>query len=1089
MSTKSWTVISAYFEKQSLIQQQIESYNVFVETGIQKVIDSFPLITAENDDKKCIIKFGKISLSQPTFTESDGLTSNILPHDARMRNLTYASSLYVEVEVDNNNEKEIFKRCFLGKVPVMVKSKFCNLNRRDDSSGECKNDYGGYFIVGGSEKVLIAQEKMNNNQVYVFSKSSLTSKVILESEIRSLNEHEIKSTSTLRLHLMNYGDGDMRLHVQLPFIKSTIPAISLFRLFGVEYSDIATLFDDDVLESLYPSFIECNKDTYDNITSKFVNNTIENYVFQIFPNLDTIKRKTFMFAHMIAETMNTFQKKRKEDDRDHFKNKRIDSAGDLMAGLFRQLYKKVHKEISTQVQKNFENSRMFNLTHIIKSKIVSNGLKYALATGNWGIGSVQGVRAGVSQVLNRHSYLSTLSHLRRINSPVGKEGKITLPRQLHGSHAYRICPCETPEGGQCGLVKNMALLSLISFGSPSEVVINALPQFEVKDLNLCEKMNFNETKVFVNGFWVGYHTNPHVLTEQLRALKRNCDFSPETSIVFDRSVNTIRIAVDSGRCLRPLMIINPETKKPFLDHKVTQQIENKELTWNDLMSKGYIEYVDADEEENTLIAFDDNDINERDVDFTHCEIHPAAMLGICAIFIPYANHNQSPRNIYQSAMGKQAMGLYATNYRERFDSYAHVLLQPQKPLVRTKAYDTFNFDETPTGMNAIVAIACYGGFNQEDSIIMNKSSVDRGMFRSLFIRTYTEQQRQHGSSCKEIIEKPLETETVGLKYGNYKKLDHDGIASPGEKLCSDDIVIGKTTTLPTQTEKHFCKKDSSTMLRHNEEGTVDSVMVSTNEQGMQMVKSKVRSYRIPEVGDKFASCHAQKGTIGITLRHEDMPFTEEGIVPDIIMNPHALPSRMTIGQLIECVAGKTSALTGEFSDCTPFDHEHPEVICKKLKQLGYDEKGKETMYCGYTGEQLKAKIFIGPTYYQRLKHMVRDKQHSRAKGPVQILTRQPVEGRARAGGLRFGEMERDAIIGHGAALFLKERLMDQSDIYRTCVCKVCGIIGIDDAQKSVMTCKACKSKENVDKIEIPYACKLLFQELMSMNIVPKMILK
>ena len=457
--------------------------------------------------------------------------------------------------------------------------------------------------------------------------------------------------------------------------------------------------------------------------------------------------------------------------------------------------------------------------------------------------------------------------------------------------------------------------------------------------------------------------------------------------------------------------------------------------------------------------------------------------------IPYSNHNQAPRNVYQSAMCKQAMGQYATNHQIRMDSFGHILWYPQKPLVKTATNDTFNFDSMPSGINAIVAIACYGGYNQEDSIIMNQSSIDKGLFRSFFYRTYKDEEKQHGSNCKDQIEKPSADECVGVKYSNYDKLDEDGLSIPGNYLDENDIVIGKISTLSSVNETGKSKKDYSTSVRHNENGIVDQVLITTNEHGQKMTKTKMRATRIPEVGDKFSSRHGQKGTLGITYRQEDMPFTEEGICPDLIINPHAIPSRMTVAQLIECIAGKSSAIDGERKDATSFDHMDTDSIAEELGKLGYDNTGTEVLYNGFTGERINAKIFMGPTYYQRLKHMVKDKVHGRAKGPVQILTRQPVEGRSRGGGLRFGEMERDCAISHGASAVLKERLIDQSDAFETSVCKTCGLMAINDAVKKTSYCKVCKSSQHCVDITLPYACKLLFQELLSMNIFPKINIK
>lgn len=429
--------------------------------------------------------------------------------------------------------------------------------------------------------------------------------------------------------------------------------------------------------------------------------------------------------------------------------------------------------------------------------------------------------------------------------------------------------------------------------------------------------------------------------------------------------------------------------------------------------------------------------------FTHCEIHPSMILGVCASIIPFPDHNQSPRNTYQSAMGKQAMGIFATNYQQRLDTMANILFYPQKPMATTRAMEHLKFRELPAGQNAIVAILCYSGYNQEDSVIMNQSSIDRGLFRSLYYRTYSDKEKVIGGKVLEYIEKPLPETTLRLKRGSndrYAKLDDDGLITPATNVNGDDILIGKTTPIAedsvelgqrTLTQN---KRDVSVPLKSTESGVVDRVAITTNEDGEKFVRVRVRSTRIPQIGDKFASRHGQKGTIGITYRQEDMPFTAQGIVPDLIINPHAIPSRMTIGHLVECLLSKLGTLVGQEGDATPFTELTVENVSQELRRMGYHSRGLEVMYHGHTGRKLQAQVYFGPTYYQRLKHMVDDKIHSRARGPVQILTRQPVEGRSRDGGLRFGEMERDCMISHGMAGFLKERMFDASDAYRLHVC-------------------------------------------------------
>ncbi|KAJ2894623.1 DNA-dependent RNA polymerase II, partial [Coemansia aciculifera] len=473
-------------------------------------------------------------------------------------------------------------------------------------------------------------------------------------------------------------------------------------------------------------------------------------------------------------------------------------------------------------------------------------------------------------------------------------------------------------------------------------------------------------------------------------------------------------------------------------------------------------------------------------------IHPSMILGICASIVPFPDHNQSPRNTYQSAMGKQAMGIMLTNYQLRMDTLTNILYYPQKPLATTRAMDYLKFRDLPAGQNAIVGIMCYGGYNQEDSVIMNQSSIDRGLFRSLYFRTYQDEEDRQGMKDTGTFEKPTSETTLRVKLGTNEKLDEDGLIAPGTRVTGDDIIIGKTTAIPPdslelgQRTKNHTKINASKVLRSTERGIVDQVLLTTNEGGYNFVKVRIRSTRVPQMGDKFASRHGQKGTIGITYRTEDMPFSAEGVVPDIIINPHAIPSRMTIGHLVECLLSKLSTLIGSEGDATPFTDVTVEAISRELLEHGYQPRGFEVMYNGHTGRKLAAQVFLGPTYYQRLKHMVDDKIHSRARGPLQILTRQPVEGRARDGGLRFGEMERDVMIAHGVAQFLKERLFDVSDAYRVHVCDLCGLMAIASLKKNQFECRACNNKTRISQVHIPYACKLLFQELMSMNIAPRL---
>jgi DNA-directed RNA polymerase II subunit RPB2 len=660
-----------------------------------------------------------------------------------------------------------------------------------------------------------------------------------------------------------------------------------------------------------------------------------------------------------------------------------------------------------------------------------------------------------------------------------------------------ICPAETPEGQSVGLVKNMALMCHITVGSHPSVVYDFLNEWGLETLDeISPNQISGMTKVFLNGKWVGMHGDPTMLCETLRDLRRKREIDAEVAIVRDLMDNEVRVFTDAGRASRPLYIVNSRSQQLAIKrHHINRLTDDDSYGWSQLIEDGLVEYIDSEEEETCMISMFVNDLQNLKSychTYTHCEIHPSVILGVCASIIPFPDHNQSPRNCYQSAMGKQAMGVYATNFNVRMDTLAHVLNYPQKPLVCTRAMEHMRFRELPAGCNTIVAIMCYSGYNQEDSLIMNQSSIDRGFMRTVFYRSYSAEEKLSGSRVTEKFSAADPTRTYGMRKGDYSKLDLDGLVNPGLRVLGDDILIGKTSPMPETEEdgriQKYTERDCSVSLRPSENGVVDQVMMSVNSKGQRYTKVRVRSLRVPTIGDKFASRHGQKGTIGITYRQEDMPFTRFGVVPDIIMNPHAVPSRMTIGHLVECLLGKVGLLAGQEGDGTPFTQVTVQEIMTRLHQLGFQKQGNEVMFHGHTGLKIPAQIFLGPTYYQRLKHMVEDKIHSRARGPMQMLTRQPMEGRGRDGGLRFGEMERDCMISHGASKFLKERLFDISDAYRVHVCDNCGLFAVANLAKNHFECKACKTS-TVSQVLIPYAAKLLFQELMTMSIAPRLILE
>ena len=1167
----SWKVISAYFNQHGLVSQQIGSFNQFIDKNIQEIIDENKSIPIEPDKSYFYkntsnhtsyeLNFGQAHIAaHPQFLESNSSTEHIIfPNEARVRNLDYLSELSVDIKFieksfnkDDGNydivkEHEINKLS-IGKIPIMVRSKYCSLKDRNDSERidvkECEFDQGGYFIIGGGEKVIVAQERMATNFVYVFDKneqSGYSWQAEIRSNVDGLNRPPSQfSVKISKKNVLAKNDLGGLITARIPYIKIDVPIVILFRALGIisdkDIMDYITFDENDnsFRELLRPSLEysidyrekeEClefigNKATRGEEKSRKdrIKRAEEILRKDMLPHVSIEKgneiKKAYFIGYMIFRLGNCALGRSYGDDRDHYGKKRLDMSGVLLTGIFRQLFRRFTKKteiVMKDVLKRVKTGRI-QLENYIDKKMITQGMKYALATGNWGqnrIGQVQ--KTGVAQVLQRLTFMSSLSHLRRLNTPLQKTGKITKPRQLHNTHWGMLCPAETPEGQACGLVKNLSLMTFVSVGTPSKTIKEILDNYaEFQKLSEVQPYSIRgKSKIFINGSWIGITDKPETIMKGLINQRRRAILSKEISIVNSFKNREIRIYTDSGRTQRPLFIVENHENMNGLNElrlKITknniQDLENKKINFDELVNNGIIEYLDVEEEEVSMIAMKISDLtSHKDYcsTYTHCEIHPAMILGVSASIIPFPDHNQSPRNVYQSAMGKQAIGVYCSNFNLRMDTLAHLLFYPQRPLVVTQSMEYLKFKDLPAGINAIVAIMCYTGYNQEDSVIMNQSSIDRGMFRTAFFRTYIAEEKREARLKFETIEVPDRQDTMGIRHGVYSKLDCEGLISPGTRVSGDDIIIGKTGLIKMEDDLEIDvdndisniskrKQDISEAMRPNENGVIESVMLTTDRQGFKLAKVKTRSIRIPQIGDKFASRHGQKGTIGMTYSQEDLPFTLEGITPDIVVNPHAIPSRMTIGHLIECLGSKVSALRGFESDATPFTDVTVDSISEDLHKLGYQKYGNEAVFNGFTGRKIDMMIFFGPTYYQRLKHMVEDKIFSRARGPLQILTRQPTEGRARNGGLRFGEMERDCMISHGAALFLKERLVDVSDKYRIHVCKNCGLIAQSDLNSQKFMCRLCNATDSdIAQVYIPYACKLLFQELLAIHITPRII--
>lgn len=693
-------------------------------------------------------------------------------------------------------------------------------------------------------------------------------------------------------------------------------------------------------------------------------------------------------------------------------------------------------------------------------------MKQSFATGNWGVQKNSYVRTGVSQVLNRLTFGASLSHLRRIAIPIGKEGKNVKIRQVNQSQIGFICPHESPEGQSVGIVLNLALLTNISRYIPT-VLIREILENSDNIISSSKAENVNElTCVFLNGIVIGYTCNVDDFLEEINIYKKNGLLDREISATYDVIDNEIIMYCDEGRFIRPVFTLNKN--KLNIDY-------NQKPDWDKMVNDNVIKYIDNCESEESVIAMSPDDLEKFECNY--CEISPATLMGVMASTVPFSNHTQAPRVCYQASHGKQALGIHSLAHTLRTDTSSYVLDYPQKPLVNTMPCRMMGFDDMPSGINAIVAIMTYGGWNQEDSIILNQSSVDRGLFNVTSYRTVNFMEKKKGQFG--VSEKICIPDSHLMKKSyNYCMLGPNGIIKKGSKVEIGDVLIGKIQTVQKKNKEEVVTDCSLIAKSNDETGTVDRIIISENG-GQKLIKIVLRKIKIPEIGDKFSARSAQKGTCGFMYRQEDMPFTSEGIVPDLIINAHCIPSRMTISQLMECVLGKECSIKGKFGDSTPFTSTGDDVaeqICKNLAKCGYERTGTEEMYCGFTGKPLKARIFIGPTYYQRLKHMVSNKMHSRANGHVTTLMRQPLEGRSKEGGLRFGEMERDCMISHGCSRFLRERLFDQSDPYYVDICDDCGFMATSSKQ-----CKKCNN-EKISKVNLPYAAKLLFQELNAMGI-------
>ncbi len=1108
------TLQKAFFEEKGLVRQHLDSYNEFIDHGLQEVIDETGEIKIEVPESPYQIKFGRVwildpvsKISGPYITEVDGTKHEIYPLEARFRSLSYAAPIALEMTPVIDGREQEPELIMIGDLPVMLKSKLCFLSQMTPEEliahGEDPDDPGGYFVINGSERVTVAMEDLAPNHILI-DVDTRGAKPVYEAKVFS-------TTVGFRARIQLKLKSDGSIYISMPSVPTEIPLVIVMRALGLES-------DREIAEA-----VSSEKNTQNQLEASFEKaegmNTIEDAIMFIgnrvahgqveeyrrkraeniidrnfMPHIGRTKEqrreKAFFLGEMACRTIGLKLGKRNEDDKDHFKNKRLKLAGPLLGDLFRIAFRNLCRDIKYQLERMGTKMKRHRVTisAAVRPGIVADRLKHALATGNWGRG-----RVGVTQLLDRTNRVSTLSHLRRLQSPLSRSQPNFEARDLHPTHWGRLCPNETPEGSNCGLVKNLALSACISVGVTPETMKQTLYQMGVVSIQEVDSsLRASGAKVFLDGCLIGHCTSPNELVAGLREKRRVGEISTEVNVAYfsEEKREEIYVNCDAGRARRPLIIV--EDGVPRLQPEHIEKINLGEWKWEELAKQGIIEYIDAEEEENVLVAINFDEISPEN---THVEIAPYTILGISASIIPYAEHNQSPRNSYEAAMTKQALGINTTNFLLRVDSRSHVLHYPQTPIIKTKPMSVIGYDLRPSGQNCIVALLSFEGYNMEDAIIFNKASIERGLARSTFYRIYTAECRQYlgGLRDKFTTPEPGIRGYRGEQY--YRLLEPDGVISLESDVAGGDVLIGRTSPPRFLEEyKEFevrgpTMRDTSVDMRPAETGAVDAVFITETRDGNKFVKVRVRDQRIPELGDKFASRHGQKGVIGMIVPQENLPFSADGVVPDVIINPHAIPSRMTIGQFLESMAGKVSAASGKPVDGTPFMNEKPESLKRMLVELGFSNTGREVLYNGVTGEKFVADIFMGIVYYQKLHHMVKDKIHARARGQVQMLTRQPTEGRARGGGLRFGEMERDCLLGHGAAMLLRDRLLEESDRYLLYICERCGYIAYYDIRHRSHVCRICEEKAQISPVIVSYAFKLLLQELMSLCVTPRLKLK
>ena len=1195
-------IIKSFFRERSLVNHQLASYDDCIPSSdssysrMEKIVQSIRVGTDEeiDDDQGGIIKLDvidqdivvrlkKIQLGTPTIREANGSEHDATPMECRLRKLTYMSPVMIDFTIYRNGiPQNPEKGVQVGSLPIMTRSARCNLHpnhlvkdgvlnpshSEEDRKiahdlwrkrGEDPLDPGGYFIINGTERVLISMEDLAPNRVTIeinkrYAKKTEVAKIFSQKEgVRKPLTVEKRRDGMLMVKISTAG-------------TTPIPVVLLMRALGIEK-------DQDVFQAIAGptqtfKYIVANinevkdNDEYDVenveeshqwVEKKFAAGQQKEYREarvqqlldrEVLPHLgdapEDRKKKAIFIGRIVRQVLEMALDDKPPNDKDHYANKRVRLAGDLFEDLFRVSMNQLARDLKYQLERHHNRKRDLKITSCLRPDVLTSKILHALATGNW-----VGGRSGVSQLLDRTTYLAALSHLRRVTSPLVRSQPHFEARDLHPTQWGRLCPNETPEGQNCGLVKNAAQMIDIS-----EQVDEKEIKARLDEMDVFQPEDWTDgDRIHVNGDIYGIHKRGKNLVKQFKNARRRGSIRPEVCIRHDIVNKDIFINTDKGRILRPLLILHDGA--PRLTSDDLKALDSGEMLFRDLLNRGVVEWVDAEEEEDLLVAprpfilpatapdsckkiagrpltyenVEWINMGEEGVDYaklkakvkmpngaeveetfkvpleydsnnTHVEIDPQLIMGVCASLIPYPEHNSTPRVTGGTAMVKQSLGLPSANYRLRPDTRLHVLHYPQRSIVGTDAMEATQFLQRPGGQNYVVAVMSLHGYNMQDAVIMNRASVERALGRSTFIRTYNAERRRYPGGQVEEIEIPgtgLE-EVKGLKpVEAYAHLEDDGLPTPEVELESGEVLVGKTSP-PRFLEETGAgaflqaqeRRESSMLVRNGEKGWVDNVYVTESLDSGRLCRITLRSHKVPEVGDKFASRHGQKGVIGRLVDPEDLPFTRDGVVPDLIINPHAIPSRMTVAHVLEMIGGKVGSLEGRYINGTAFRGEKEESLREGLVRHGYNHTGRETMYNGETGEEYPADIFLGVIYYQKLHHMVSGKIHARSRGRVQILTRQPTEGRARQGGLRFGEMERDCLIAHGVSMVIKDRLLDQSDGEKLLVCSESGHIAWYDWRKRTYVSPVLGPGAEVHEVQTSYAFKLLLDEMKSLGVAMRL---